>query len=505
VQHGWVFLWLALVLGFGTPASAQPPYEHSVVALQVTRQLYDEYRPWMKKNAEVRRGTAVVIDGSLLLTEANMIHDANLIQVEKHGRSATIPARLVHVDAEIDLALLTVDQVGFFDDLVPVRIARSSPAEGSVDSVRWSQRQLEVSTSRVGRVEVRKTPYGTVNHALLNVTTDIAGGGWAEPVFANGKLIGLTVAQEDSVGRVVPAEVLSAYVERTSTPAARERYRGFANFGALWQVNTDRGLASYFGLEGEQRGVFIRKVNWGSTACSGLMPRDILLELDGHEIDANGNFQHERYGQLRFHHVIVEGHEPGDIVHARVLREGELVDIELELRAYPAAAALVPWRRPSEAPPYLVAGGLVFRELDGRYLLAWGDDWHKVVPAQLRYINDVMNHAQTPAQRRLIILSHVLPAPYNQGYHDLRDLPVKAINGRRIGLVSDAIEAFARPANGQHTIEFYPNATVSEIVLDAETFGPASTEILRAYEVPSPMRKRELALPELGRACESRE
>ena len=35
----------------------------------------------------------------------------------------------------------------------------------------------------------------------------------------------------------------------------------------------------------------------------------------------------------------------------------------------------------------------------------------------------------------------MLPAPYNQGYHDLGNLPLRAINGRHIGAVADAVAA----------------------------------------------------------------
>ena len=67
------------------------------------------------------------------------------------------------------------------------------------------------------------------------------------------------------------------------------------------------------------------------------------------------------------------------------------------------------------------------------------------------------------------------------------------------------MRGFAHPIDGAHIIEFYPNPTVSEVILDAESFGPATRDILRAYEVPRAMRQREGPLPELGRACESRE
>jgi len=477
-------------------------YKDKIVALRVTQQFFDEALPWRKKSPEVVEGTAVVISKRLLLTQANLVQSATFIQVEKLGRADWIPARLVHQDSAINLALLTVDQPGFFDDLEPAQIAANVATRGPVHSVRWKDRQLEVSNSRPGRIEVLESPYGSVHHAFLRLSTDFSSGGHAEPVFAGDELIGLTVMQDGQMATVIPAEILKAYAESPAREGDTDRYRGFASIGSLrWQTNTDPALVAYLGLEGEPRGAFIRQVPWGSTGCSSLRPRDILLALDGHEIDAIGNYEHPLYGQLRFDQIVVEGHSPGDVIPARVFRDRQLLDVEIELRTSPSSARLIPWRRSDSDPPYLVAGGFVFRELDGRYLSIWGTDWRTQAPNQLVYFNDLLGIAQSPEHRRIILVTQVLPSEYNIGYHGVADLPVKSINGYPIDSIADVEQAFGQPKDGLQRILFYPNSTINEVVLDASTLEAATAAILADYEVPERLRLPEGALPDLGPPC----
>lgn len=499
VRSAWVLgLAAAFAAGAAAVGAAAPPrYERQVVALRVTHQPFREDRPWSKESPQLRSGSAVVVDGPALLTEAEMVRDATLIQVEKLGSGTRVPARVLHVDQEIDLALLAVDEPGFFADLEPARLAGFVPSEGVVRSVRWQRRQLEVANSRVARIEVLKSPYGSVQHAFLLVATDLSGGGWAEPVFLDGLLIGLTAAQTEEFASVVPAEILRRYLAE----ARRPDYAGFASLGVAWQLNQDHALVRYLGLAGEPRGVVIRQVPWGTSACGVLEARDVLLALDGREIDAIGNYRHPRYGQLALEHLAVDGHRPGDRVRARVLRAGRELELPLVLRRYPAAAALVPSRRDAETPPYLVAGGLVFRELDGRYLTSFGEDWRRKTPLRLTIFFDLESNAQAPGHRRVVLLTRVLPAAYNLGYHDLENLPVREINGRAVDSIAAADEAFRHPVEGFHRVVFIPNERRAEVVLDAAGFEAASAEILAAYGVPAALRRDERPLPELGPEC----
>jgi S1-C subfamily serine protease len=490
---------LAAGLAAASPAAGAGPaprYDLRVVALGVTYQEFQEDQPWAKERPAERAGSAVVVAGRRLLTEAAMIRDATLIQVAKRGDAARFPARVVHADHEIDLALLAVDEPGFFDGLEPARIAESVPTEGFVSSVRWRNRQLEVSNSRVARIEVKKSPYGTLEHAFLLATTDLSGGGWSEPVFLGDRLIGITASQSDKAASVIPAELLARYLAE----AARPDYAGFASLGFSWQENQDRALARYLGLRGEPRGVVVTDVPWGASGCGVLAARDVLLALGGREIDAIGNYRHPRYGRIGLEHLAVDGHRPGDVLRAQVLRGGELHELALPLRRYPASAPLVPWRRDEQPPPYRVAGGLVFRELDGRYLLSFSSDWREKAPFRLVHLHDAQDQAQTPERRRIVILSRVLPAPLNLGYHDLEDLAVREVNGRPIDSLADLEQGFASPRGGFHQVLLEPNEVRAEIVLDAQGFEAESAAILEEYGVPADRRPAP-PLPDLGPEC----
>jgi S1-C subfamily serine protease len=494
----------ALVAGVLTALAAGPApaaegtrYERRVVALRVTHQGFLEDRPWAKATPQVRNGSAVVVDGPALLTEAEMVRDATLIQIEKHGSGARVPARVLHVDQEIDLALLAVDAPGFFADLEPARVAGNIPTEGVVRTLRWQSRNLEDANGRVTRIEVSRSPYGSMQHAFLVVTTDLAGGGWSEPVFLDGRLIGLTAAQSGKLASVIPAEILRRYIAE----ARRTEYAGFASLGMAWQANQHRAQARYLGLGADPRGVVLRQIPWGSSGCGVLAPGDVLLELDGHEIDAIGNYRHPRYGQLGLEQIAVDGHRPGDRVRARVRRDGHERELWIPLRRYLSTAALVPWRRDGEAPPYLVAGGLVFRELDGRYLAAFGEPWRRKAPLRLSVLFDLDANAQAPGRRRVVILTRVLPAAYNLGYHPLENLLVSEINGRSIDSIDAAAAAFEHPVGGFQRVVFVPNEQRAEVVLDAAGFASASAEILAAYGIPAPLRRDASPPPELGPPC----
>ncbi len=114
------------------PVVARPAPDAQVVSLRVTHQSFEEHRPWTKTTPNTRTGSAVVLRNSLLLTESKLIRNAILIQVQKNGSATRVPARVVHADEDIDLALLTVDEPGFFDDLEVAQFAKSAPGEGPV-------------------------------------------------------------------------------------------------------------------------------------------------------------------------------------------------------------------------------------------------------------------------------------------------------------------------------------------------------------------------------------
>jgi hypothetical protein len=135
-----------------------------------------------------------------------------------------------------------------------------------------------------------------------------------------------------------------------------------------------------------------------------------------------------------------------------------------------------------------VAGGFVFRELDYNYLRSAGKNWRSRTDLRLVTYWDLERGAQSPDRKRIIILSKVLPDSYNIGYHNLRDLVVKQVNGYEINSIHDLEKAFSHPDEGFHTIIFRSNFTRNRVVLDSADFERSTERIMNTYNIPDRIR-----------------
>lgn len=502
IISAWFILLLALTLPAATDtgeeaAETADQYKTCVVGLEVTYQGWDEDRPWAKRIPKHRKASAVLVDGTHLLTTAQMVDEATFIRLATFGRTRPVEPRVVRVDPEVNLALLVIDQPEALEDLEPIPLAEGTPTAGVLRTVRWSGQQLESASSRVIGFKVERSWGGRLDHAFLHMRTDLGSGGWGEPVFANGGLVGLTVSQKQQRSRAIPVEMLRAFLARAGEEGPPV---GYPALGISWQVNEDRALARYLGQQGEPQGVLIRQVPWGASACGVLQPRDILLALDGHAIDSEGHYRHERLGRLKFAHMLAEGYRPGDTVEALILRDGEELTLPVPLRSYPVTLDLIPTRRDGP-PPYVMVGGLVIRELDLPYLSTWGSDWSDNAPIALTSRFDLNRSGQTKERRRFVLITTVLPAEYNVGYQNIRDAVVDEINGHPISDIRDVVEALADPRDGFHLFRLAPDSGRDLVVLDAATLDQATTEIMENYRVPAAVRLPESPLPEGGGDC----
>jgi hypothetical protein len=443
-----------------------------VVSLSITWQAWESAQPWQKTNPAARFAQATVVPGRgapWLLTTAQSVENATLVRVRKHGEPAEWIATVAVVDREANLALLSVDDRRFFEDLRPVKLARKPVAQGDVSIVRWKDNQLEATEGRVARATTFDVPTGVLEYVGLQVTTDLVGGGAAEAVLVGSELVGVASAQARSEATVIPATFIGPWLEAVRTSGTPPEWVG--DIGVSAQSMRSPALASWLGT-GEPRGILILDVARGGSACGVLERRDVLVSVDGRALDADGNVKDELYGTLSWEYLLSR-HHAGDTIPAQVIRGGKTVDLQMPLLSYPASSWLIPAHRTSP-PPYLMAGGLVFREFDESY---------QAFSPELRIVADTRRRSQTPERRRVVVLASVLADPYTLGYHALGDLMVETINGKSVGSLADAQAALASPSGGFHVIALHPNPRVSEIVLDAAEFAAATDRIAANYGV----------------------
>lgn len=464
-------------------------YGDQVVSLSVTTQSWEMGQPWLKTSPARRVAQAVpVSEGgeNYLLTTAQAIEDATLVRVKKHGEPDETLARVRYVDREANLALLSVEDKDFYSDLAFVRFSKKPIASGTVSISHWKENQLETMEGRISRAVTFDSPTGTLGFVGLRITTDL-NGGQAEAVFVGPRLVGLSIGQVDSELSVMPAEFIEKWLSEVRDAGVVPQWVG--DLGISAQAIRSPALADWLGVDG-LNGILVLGVQQGGAACGQLKRGDVLLAIDGHPLDGAGNIHDPLYGLLSNEYLLTQ-YRPGMQLPVTILRDHVRQEVLLTLRSYNGASWLIPVDR-TDPPPYLMAGGLVFREYD---------EFYSARAPELRILALDNWGSQNSDQRRIVVLAMVLPDPYNLGYHSLADLWVEQVNGQAIDGVEDVLEALKHPINGYDVVRFHPNPRIAEAVLDAATLEAATQRIAAAYGVPETYRAATPP-PDIGAACE---
>ncbi len=209
-------------------------------------------------------------------------------------------------------------------------------------------------------------------------------------------------------------------------------------------------------------------------------PRDILLKVDGFDIDIQGDYQDPDYGHLILENLATRRKWAGDEVKLQVLRDGCVLDLSYRLPKADYKKQLVPDEVFDQDPEYLIVGGLVFQPLSDAFLQSWGSEWKRRSPFRLFYFNHEHLSPERPA---VVLLSQVLPDIYNLGYQDLKYLVVEEVNGKKVSFLPELREALKQPLDGFHTIQFKQSDSLRRLVLAADDQDPATKRVLARYGI----------------------
>jgi hypothetical protein len=456
--------------------AAQPTksaWEKSVVTLEITRKHYDYFQPWSQRTESLQKN-GVVIGDRQILTTAEYLNDRTLIRVQKNGRGTRYEATLSWIDYHANLALITAEEPKLWQGLRAVRLADPEPGQGNLQVIRWRNGNLEVRKAEFSRFIVKRAKLSFVDCLHMEITSEIAGAGWAEAVVHGSKLLGLASSQDGNTCTVLP----SSFVRPILEARHKGTYHGLGYFDFIWQKVENPATLSYLKLTGEPRGVIITDFISESSPTNQLQVRDIILEADGFAIDNEGDYPDPDYGNLSLENLASRHKWAGDTILLKVWRDGKMVSVPYTLPKAEYDVELVPDAVYDQPPEYCVAGGLVFQPLVGPYLRNWGADWQRKAPFRFMYFTE---QKKTVARPSLVILSQVLPDACNLGYQDLRFLTVNKVNDRRVNTLNDLTDALNHPVDGFHVVELITSDTVHQLVLDANQASQASNRIRQRY------------------------
>lgn len=464
-------------------APKRPPNDAEVarrglVTVDVTFQEWAWDEPWRKRAPGTRSGSAVVLENGRLLTTANVVANATLIELRRGSDQTPWRARTLQVDHLANLALLAPEDGAFFTGLAPIPFADALPpasdqAKVSIHRYR-NNRRLESVAGTISEVDAVETGSGTAQLLSGSATVQMEGGGQADLVLVNGRLLGLAYLRWNEKLSFLPSPVIRAWMDDALRGKDR---KGFASAGWRWQVLTNPALRSQLGVPEGRAGILLSRVWPYGTGAGRLADGDVLLKLAGREIDARGNFEHPLYGPMRFGLLLSEGHLAGDEVEAEIVRQGRVQTLKVPLAPDAPNKRVVPMTLPDRQPRYLVRAGLVMQELSSPLLRAFNEN----PPLRLAIQADLDGASAPDDRARYVVLTQVLPDASTVGYESVRFRLVDTINGAAVRSLEEAAKALDATNDGYLVLTF--SDSPQRVVLGAAEAKEAHKRVLDAYQI----------------------
>ena len=306
--------------------------------------------------------------------------------------------------------------------------------------------RLSVTKGIVSRIDFRTYAHSVMDsHLCIQIDAAINPGNSGGPVMQLGKVVGVAfqgfsgdVAQ--NVGYMIPTPVIQHFLKDVSD-GHYDRYMDLS-IGTFPLQNSAHRKA--LGLPADDRGVVVTSVGSASVCHGKLKSGDVLVQIDGVDIQSDGMVQLE--GERVMMAEVAERKFKGEKVKFSVLRDGKKMEAEITFeRAWPYIHQATSY----EPPRYQVFGGLLFQPMN-RNLVA---TYQFQNPRVFYYFSHFIDKELYKERDEIIVLTASLPDPINTYLDEFREGIVDKVNKSSVRNLKEFSAALAKSAE-QYVIEF---------------------------------------------------
>lgn len=377
-------------------------------------------QPWQMRPQRSSSGSAFVIcnKSRRILSNSHVITNATTVHVRRPGNPKKWKARVACEGRICDLALLTVDDDGFWeDDLQPLQFVDVPELQDAILVAGYPMGgdSLSITKGIVSRVTM--TRYAHSSNKLLGIQIDAAinPGNSGGPAFVNleqGLIAGVAFSKlthADNVGYIIPYKIVCHFLAEYEQHG---EFRGCCSLGFRWQDMENKHLKEFYGMDPNTSGSLVYKIDPLAPAANILQEGDIVLEVDGTPIADDGTVEFRNDERVEFAHLVRCKHV-GDHLKLKILRERQMLDVSYELHVRKPLVAIL--HGVDCVPSYMIVGGLVLVALSIPFLEhAYGThNWRKAAPVSILAL---FNEYKTFEGEQVVILFQVLAAEINFGY-----------------------------------------------------------------------------------------
>ncbi len=470
-QAAFLFTLLAAT-GFAQPSQVRK----SVARISNTMQDANYRVPWLPGQVASGSGTGWVVSGDRLMTNAHVVSNARFLTVEKEHDPKKYIATVEHIAHDCDLAVLKLDPE-FFKGTQPLALGGIPELESTVSVFGYpiGGERLSVTQGVVSRIDFRTYTHSVVDsHLSIQIDAAINPGNSGGPVMQDGKVVGIAfqgfsgdVAQ--NVGYMIPTPVIRHFLKDIED-GHYDRYMDLS-IGFFNTLNP--AMRKALGLPNDDRGVIVSSVHQAGVCAGKLLPGDVLLAIDGHEIASDGMVELE--GERLLMSEVAERKFLGETVRLSILRDKKPMAVEIKFeRAWPFSMQAQAYE---QQPRYVLFGGLLFQPLSRNLLGAYSFENQRIGFFYDFFITKEIyrDHPE------IIVLSAILPDPLNTYLAEFREGIVDEINDKKIKTLEDAAAAFAEKPDF-YVVKFL--GIGRPLVLERTAVEAARERIKTRYAVP---------------------
>ncbi len=390
--------------------------------VNVTGQPYDYVRPWQKKAPFQKRALGAVLPQGRVLVTADLVANQNYVELERAESGEKTAANVVVVDYEANLALLEPAEKKFLDGLTPLQLALDTVVGDRLSA--WqleSTGALVVTEGLVTTIQMTRYPadMGQFLTYRISISMQYRDNSYTVPLVKNNKLAALLLRfdQRTQVVDAIPAPIIAHFLR----DAEKHPYQGFPLSRVRFFPDPRPATAEVRRTNRQTRRSLRDQRRSEITGCEGgIAGRATSWSGIGtNEIDQNGNYVDPLYGKIEFTNLITAKAYAGDTIPVHIQRAGKPMQLDFALEHRNANDFVIPPYNLDRAPSYYVLGGLIFEELSRQFLREWGANWMKDAPQRWVYKDRFQSELYPEGNRRVVVLTQVLPANTTIGYEEV--------------------------------------------------------------------------------------
>jgi len=470
-------IWIAAASLFLVHSAFAQPNEirKSICRINNTAQEFNYRVPWLPGQMSGGSGTGWVVKANRLMTNAHVVSNAKLLTVEKENDPKKYVATVEFIAHDCDLAQLKVEDPDFWKDTKPLDLGPVPEIESSVSVYGYpiGGERMSVTKGIVSRIDFRTYAHSVMDsHLCIQIDAAINPGNSGGPVMQQGKVVGVAFqglggADAQNVGYMIPTPVIGHFLKDIAD-GHYDRYMdlSIATF-PLMNAAHRRAL----GLPEDDRGLAVTTVGSASVCAGKLRSGDVLLRIDGLDIQSDGMVQIE--GERMQMAEVAERKYKGDKLKFEVWRDKKLVTEEVTFeRAWPYTHQATSY----EPPKYVVFGGLLFQPMNRNLVATYQFANLRVFHHFAHFIEEELYKERD----EVIVLTALLPDPINTYLDEFREGIIRKVNGTAIRNVKELAAAFTKQAD-EYVIEFEGHGR--PLVLQRTDLEAARERIRQRYNV----------------------